>query len=118
MFSLTVNDGLGLRTDTTGLSLEKLFSNRAALSVSAANCASGSGTFTPNPTDVRNLVLSFKDETMSTWEVLPAQKMNYVPYAVEARQVGGFTAQNLLRVENPGTGPQVISPLTFNGMPG
>ena len=112
MFALTVNDGLGLRTDTTGLSFERLFSNRSTLSVLSTNCSSGTGSFTPNASDIRNLVISFKDESMSVWEILPAQSVNYVPYAIESRQVGGFTAQNLLRVENPVTGPAVISPLT------
>lgn len=110
-FSLTINDGTGTRTDSTGLTLDQVFANHGAATFATSTCSSGTGTYTPNPSDGRNLVVYFRDETMSTWEPIPAQKLNFVPFAFEAKQVAGFTINNLVRVaESDGT-LDSVSPL-------
>lgn len=108
LFSLTLNDGTGSRTDSTGLTLDRIFANQGSFSLGASSCNSGAGNYTPNASDGRNLTVLFRDETMSSWEPIPAQKINFVPFAFEAKQVQGFTADSILRVVdatgNPITG--------------
>ena len=99
VFSLTMNDGTGSRTDVTGLNLDRIFANHGAFTFDPSTCSAGSA-YTPNQRDGRNLVVLFKDETMSSSEPIPAQKINFVPFAFEAKQVQGFTADSLLRVVN------------------
>jgi hypothetical protein len=48
---------------------------------------------------------------MSTWEPLPPQGINFVPMAIEAKQVAGFPGASLFRVEN-GSGPQTVTSLS------
>lgn len=111
MFSLTINDGSGLRSDDTGLSIERMFANRGTYTFNAGKCISGS-TFAPNPSDGRRIVVSFKDETMTDWESLPPQTINYVPFAIEAKQIGGFEAGNVLRIQNLDGSLGLATPLT------
>jgi hypothetical protein len=99
-FSVTINDGTGSRSDTTGLTLDRIFANHGTFTLDPSTCNTGSGAYSPAPGDGRNLVVLFKDETMSTWEPVPPQKINFVPLAFESKQVGGFTADSLLRVVN------------------
>jgi len=40
----------------------------------------------------------FKDETMPSWEAIPPTNINFVPMAIEAKQVGGVTPRHLLRL--------------------
>jgi hypothetical protein len=96
-FSLTINDGTGSRLDGTGLGLDRIFANRGAFTFAAPTCSTGT-TYTPSDGDGRNLVVLFKDETMATWEPIPAAKINYVPYAFASQSVQGFGADSLLRV--------------------
>ncbi|RYZ93157.1 MAG: hypothetical protein EOP06_01965, partial [Proteobacteria bacterium] len=110
-FSLTMNDGTGTRTDATALGLDKVFANRGAFTFDSATCAIGSA-YTPNLDDGRKLVVYFKDETMSGWEPMPAQNINYVPFAIEARQIAGFGIENLLRVEESDGTLTSITPLS------
>jgi hypothetical protein len=112
-FSVTMNDGTGSRTDTTGLPLDRIFANRGSMTLPLATCANGPGTYAPNPADGRNLVVLFKDETMASWEPIPAQKINFVPLAFESKQVQGFTADSLLRVVNGSGDPLTgLAPLS------
>ncbi len=112
-FSLTINDGTGARTDTTGLTLDRIFANRGTMTFDPATCASAPGTYAPNPADGRDLVVLFKDESMSTWEPIPAQRINFVPFAFESKQIAGFTADSLLRVIGAGGDPLTgIAPLS------
>jgi hypothetical protein len=112
-FSITIGDGSGSRTDSSGYSMDEVFANRGTFSFPSSVCNSGAGTvtFTPGSSDGRSFVVSFKGTSMSSWESLSAQGINFSPLAIEARQVGGFPASSLLRVEN-GSGPQAASSLT------
>lgn len=111
-FSISINDGTGSRTDSSGLTPQQIFSNRIGSTVTlpASACSVGS-TYSPGATDTRNFLVAFKDSTMSSWEPLPVQKISHVPFAIESIQVGGFSAANLLRVEDA-SGPQSVSALT------
>jgi hypothetical protein len=109
-FSLTMNDGSGTRTDATTLNLDRIFSNNGPYTFDPTTCTAGSS-YNPSSSDGRNLVVLFKDETMTTWEPIPAQKINYVPFAFEAKQVQGFNAASLLRVSDAGVVGNV-SPLS------
>ncbi len=111
-FSLTINDGTGTRTDSTGLSLDTVFANHGTYTINPATCTSGPGTYTPASTDGRNLNVLFKDETMSTWEPIPTQRLNFVPFAFEAKQVAGYTSQSLVRVAEADGTLDLISPLS------
>jgi hypothetical protein len=110
-FSLTINDGSGSRTDATGFNLDRIFANHGSFTFDPTTCSSGS-TYAPNPSDGRNLVVLFKDETMTTWEPVPAQKINFVPFAFEAKQVQGFTAGSLVRVAEADGTLDLVSPLS------
>src|ERR1035437_7862989 len=110
VFAITLNDGTGTRTDTSGYTIDQVFANYGTFSFAGGACASGS-TYLANYADGRKFVVSFKDETMTGFEPLPAQNLNFVPMALQAKQVGGFAATNLLRVENA-SGPQAIASFT------
>lgn len=99
IFALTINDGNGLRADSTGMPLDRIFANIGSLSFAASSC-NGSTTYTPSTSDGRRFVVYFKDETMGDWEALPPQNINYVPFAINTKQVGSFGPDSLLRVQN------------------
>ena len=114
VFAITLNDGSGTRSDSTGLSLDRVFANRGTFSLSGNDCAVSAGsstTWTPNFADGRRFQVFFKTADSTAWEPLPSQMINFAPMAIEAKQVGGFTAQNLLRVEGP-SGPAAAPVLT------
>ena len=100
IFSITINDGTGDRIDTSGYTLDQIFANRGSFSFDLSACNSGSGIYIPNSSDGRRFQVYFRDETMSDWMPMPAMNINFVPMAIEAKQVGGFTARHLLRVED------------------
>lgn len=110
VFALTLNDGTGVRTDTTGLSLDRIFANRSTMT-SLLSCSIGS-VYAPNIADGRMLQVSFNDGSFVGWESVPPQKINWVPFSVEALQVGGFQANQLLRVTD-GLGPQNVPALSL-----
>jgi len=112
VFGLTINDGTGSRTDTTTLGLDRIFANYGSFTFNPATCASGSS-YTPSAQDGRRLAVLFKDETMSTWEPIPAQTINYVPYAIQSGAVQGYGPDSLVRVVN-GSGDPItgLSPLS------
>lgn len=103
-FSLTINDGSGSRTDSTPYNLDRIFANEGSFSFDPTTCSTGSS-YAPNSGDGRTLVVLFKDETMSTWEPIPPQKINFVPFAFSAKQIAGFGADSLLRVVNGSNDP-------------
>ncbi|MBS1970490.1 MAG: tail fiber domain-containing protein [Bdellovibrionales bacterium] len=86
-----------------GYSLAKVFANNSTLTL--PNCAYGS-TYTPNTADSRLLYISFNDGSGA--QNLTAQKINYVPYAIESMQVNGYKANQLLRVDT-GSAPVLTS---------
>ena len=102
VFSLVLNDGTGLRTDTTGYSFEAVFSNRSAFNL-PTQCTAPAVGWTPDATAGRRLVVSFKDAAMLAFENMPVQALNLVPQAIEAQMVGGYAASDLLKVDNSGT---------------
>ena len=59
---MTMNDGTGSRTDSTGLTLDRIFANRGTFTLNPTECSSGTGSYGPNPSDGRVLVVLFKDE--------------------------------------------------------
>lgn len=103
LFALTMNDGTGARTDATSIGFDRVFANRGSYTFDPSTCSSGSS-YTPNEDDGRMLAVSFKDETMATWEPMASQMINFVPFAIETKQIAGFNASNLLRfAESDGT---------------
>lgn len=114
IFAVTLNDGQGNRTDSTGYTLDQVFGNRGKFVVPTGTCDAGAGVTTewqPNASDGRRFQVHFKDSSMTTWEPMPIQNIDFVPMAIEAKQVGGYHAKSLLRVEN-NTTPGTIDPLT------
>lgn len=112
-FAITINDGSGTRTDSSGYAFDQIFGNYGTFSFPVSVCASGSGTDTwaPSPSDGRAFQVYFKTSTMGSWEPLPPQAINFAPMAIEAKQVSGFPAASLFRVDS-GTAPQSIAALT------
>jgi len=103
VFSLTINDGTGTRTDSTGLTIDQVFQNRGSFTFSSSTCMTGgSGTtaWAPNASDGRKIQVLFKSDTMAQWEQLPVSNVNFSPMTIEAKQVGGFRPDNLLRVDD------------------
>jgi hypothetical protein len=112
MFALTINDGGGARTDLSGFTLDRIFANRGSFTFDPSTCSGGS-TYSPNSGDGRVLVVQFKDETMAAWEPIPPQKINFVPFAFETKQIAGFAADSLLRVVSAGGDPLTgLAPLS------
>jgi hypothetical protein len=110
-FSITINDGTGVQT-FYGYTLDQILGNRGTFNLSPAICSTGTGTWTPNVSDGRAFIVSFKTSSMASWEQLPSQSINFVPFAIEAKQIAGFPGDTLLRVEDPTTGPSAIRSLT------
>lgn len=114
VFAITLNDGVATRTDSSGYTLDQAFANRDKYTLPTSTCVAGSGAstdWTPDAADGRRLQVYFKDSTMTAWEPMPTQTIDFVPMAIEAKQVGGFKAQSLLRVEDA-SGPVSVSALT------
>jgi len=108
-FAITIGDGSVTRSDSSGFSFSQIFANYGTFSFSSG-CTSGAGTYTPALTDNRYFQVAFKTSS-SSWESLPLQAINPAPMAIESRQVAGYPATSLFRVDN-GTAPQTVSALT------
>ncbi|MES2963333.1 MAG: hypothetical protein V4760_05550, partial [Bdellovibrionota bacterium] len=119
VFGLTINDGSGTRTDATGFGLDAVFSNRTNFTFDPTTCSTGSA-YNPSAQDGRKMVVYFKDETMSTWEPMPSSDINYVPFAFESEQIGGFNANSLVRVADGATLGNVspLSTANYNALLG
>ena len=90
--------------------LEEALSNRTALTGDVGSCTSG--IYTPTANDGRNLVIKFTPHGETTAIEFPAQALAASPYATQAKNVGGFSKDSLLRVEDagiPGTAPALTS---------
>lgn len=97
-FSLEVGSNPGFRVSAAidgGYSLSKIFANHGTLTLPTCNFGS---TYAPNTADGRLLYISFNDG--SGTQTLSPQKITYVPYAVEAMQLNGYTASQILRVDS------------------
>jgi hypothetical protein len=100
VFAITINDGTGSRADASGYTLDALLANRGNFTLPSGSCTSGATSYNSNPSDGRVIVVYFRDESMAQWEKIPPQALNFVPMAIETKQIGGFTPQHLLRVED------------------
>lgn len=77
-----------------GNSLERIFANRGTLTL--PTCTAGP-TYTPGATDIRYLYVNFSDNGGPA-QTLAVQSINSAPFAIEAKQVGGYGTGQLLRV--------------------
>lgn len=110
IFAITINDGTANPVNTEPFTLDRVFQNRGTFTFAPGKC-SGALTYSPGSMDGRKLVVEFNDG--SGWEPIPAQDINHVPMALESMTVGGFSADNLLRVEEAGV-PEAILPLSHH----
>jgi len=51
VFSVTLNDGTGLRSDDAAYSFDQIFGNRGSFYFSPNTCVSGNGVYNPNSSD-------------------------------------------------------------------
>ena len=111
--SLTMNDGTGTRADSGTYNFDQIFANRGTFNFSSSNCAAGTGatSYAPNEADGRRFQVFFRPAESAQWEPMPSTALNFVPMAIEAKQIGGFAAKNLLRVAD-GSGPALAPVLT------
>ena len=114
LFTISLNDGGGSRSDGNAWSFADVFSNKKSFTVAATACASGSGSVIYSPTAYaeRNVEVSFRPLGAASWEKLPPMTLTHSSYAFESEKVGGFDATNLVRVEDPATGPQSVPALS------
>lgn len=112
IFSVEVGTGsrVGAGVDG-GLALSKIFSNKSDSLGPFPNCDFGS-TYTPNTVDTRKLLISFNDG--SGLQTLQAQTITFVPFAIEANTVGGYSADSLLRVD--GSTASAFTPANFTSL--
>jgi len=106
VFSLEIGANPAMRAPSSvdgGFSLSKIFGNQGTLTL--PNCNFGSS-YTPNTADGRLLYITFNDG--SGFQTLSPQKVTFVPYAIEAMQLSGYTATQFLRVDT-GSAP-VLTP--------
>lgn len=99
IFSITINDGTGARTDSSGFTLDQIFANRGSFSFPGGYCVTGFN-YSPNSTDGRKLQVYFNDGSFATgqWEPTPAMAINFIPMAIEAQQVGGYKKEQILKL--------------------
>lgn len=117
VFVIPIGDGNGDRTtDDPRIAIEKVFSNEPGFQFNTAKypkfyCNSGGHVFTPQVLDQRQLVVSFRDNNVSTkFQVLPNMDINFVPLAVgsyDSQNLGGVAAEQYLQVKG-----MVPTPLT------
>ena len=117
VFSLNLNSGTGVRTDGSGLTFAQVFGNypTTTMTVPLANCTGGSNVITLTSNSHRVARLLFKDALMPSFEQTPDMALAYVPFSMDSQKVGGFSPDNLLRVEDA-SGPQAaaaFSPVEF-----
>ncbi len=109
VFALTIDSGTGMRVDSTGYNLDQIFANQGTFTFTSG--CSGSNTYTPDASDGRVLNVLFKSPSMSAYEAVGAQNINYIPMALTAKNVGGFSATNLLRFQESNGTIDSVSPL-------
>ena len=114
VFVIGINNGTGLRTDSTGYTVQQIFSNKNTFGAFnlAGNCSAGGPLYTPTTTAARRVSVSFRVLPTDPWENLPTQTVSYVPSAIESLNVGGFPVDALVRVVNGGGAPQNVTPLS------
>jgi trimeric autotransporter adhesin len=106
VFVLHLNGSQSTRIDGGTATFNEVFSNRSVITPPAGKCAVGYTNFDPTllPAAPRLMRLSFNDGSFAGWEDTTDQAINYTPKAIDALQVSGFAAKNLLRfAESDGT---------------
>ncbi len=113
VFVVAINSGAGTRTDTTGYTVQQIFSNKNTFGAFnlTGNCTAGGPNYTPTATDARRVSVSFRALVTDPWEPLPTQTVAYVPSAIESLNVGGFPVDALMRVVNGTGSPFNVTPL-------
>lgn len=110
-FSITLNDGSGTRLDSPIYSIDRIFANRDSLILDSTRCSNATS-YAPGADDNRKLVVYFKDETMAAFDPLPILSLNFVPhamYALEAKNIGDFSVNNILRAVDGSGNPANVS---------
>jgi hypothetical protein len=99
VFALSINDGTGQRTDSSGYTIEQVFSNRGTFTFAPSACATGS-TYTPAINDGRRVQLFFNDGTLPVgqYDSIEAMPVNFVPMSISTLQIGGYTSNQLLKI--------------------
>lgn len=93
-FSLTIGKGSRVTLLNPTLTFEKVFSNKGTLP-----CGDSSSiNFTPNKFDGRSLSITFSDGT--TTDSLPPLSVNFVPSAIEAEQIAGYSSEQIIKVKS------------------
>lgn len=108
-FAVTINSAASTRLDTTGYTIDQIFANQGTFTF-ASGCLVGT-TYTPGSADGRVLNVSFESPTMNAYESIGAQSINFVPMALSSKNVGGFSADNLLRFQESNGTIDSVSPL-------
>lgn len=105
-FAVVVGDGTRSAANVDGgNSLEKVFSNSTALSLTAAPaaCANAATSYTPGASSTRTLSIAYDDG--SGWDYVPSFPLSWVPqamYSQDSQKLGGASATSyLLRSELP-----------------
>ncbi len=96
LFSLTLNDGSGIRNDSSGLTMPQVLANQGTKTLPGGACSVGT-TYTPTSADGRRMVIYFNDGSFTGWEPFPEEAINFVPLAIESQQIAGYKATNLIR---------------------
>ncbi len=96
LFSLTLNDGSGVRNDSSSLTVPQVLANQGTKTLPGGACVVGT-TYTPTSTDGRRFKVYFNDGSFSGWEPFPDEAINFVPLAIEAQQIAGYKATNIIR---------------------
>lgn len=111
VFVFNLNDGSAVRTDSTGLSLLNIFTNRIAFNFFNNECAV-SNTYVPSAADTRKFVFTFLDPKSNQWETIASDEIQLVPVSMESLQVGGYKAESLFRVTDGSGNGATIPPLS------
>jgi len=88
-------------------SFRDVFLNNPSATISSATCQSGTS-YTPTVSDDRLMKATFIDgETVVTAEFIPIKS---VPFAMQAREIGGYGVNNIVKVSGAGSSSIVLSP--------
>jgi hypothetical protein len=120
VFVINLNNGSGVRLDSTApvYTLAQIFSNKntfGSFTFAGSRCVSTNPfVYTPALTDSRRVNIWFEDPILApgVWEPLPTQTVGYVPSAIEALNIGGFSSDTLMRAVDATGAPTAISALT------
>ncbi|MCK6599006.1 MAG: hypothetical protein L6Q37_11630, partial [Bdellovibrionaceae bacterium] len=117
-FALTIGQGSRASTSVDGgNALNSIFSNSKVISLSSASGAcSGTTTYTPAKSDIRNLILTYNDG--SGWDSIPTIPLSWVPqamYAQDSEKLGGVSSSQFLSVAS-GTTPTTLSAADYTNL--